>query len=86
MERPDDRRARRARRALVAGTVGDVLDGTVATHLPFGAVIDLGDGIRGLVHESEWPAAPPVGTPVRVEILAIDVERQRMSLRPIAGR
>jgi ribosomal protein S1 len=71
------------RGALVAGSVGDVLDGTVSSFLPFGTVVDLGDGVRGLVHESEWDEAPPVGTPVRVEILAIDVERERMSLRPL---
>jgi small subunit ribosomal protein S1 len=74
-----------AGRALVRGSVGEVLDGTVATILPFGAVVDLGDGIRGLVHGSEWVEAPPAGTPVRVEILAIDIERQRMSLRPLAA-
>jgi small subunit ribosomal protein S1 len=68
---------------LVGGTVGDVREGVVSTMLPFGAVVDLGDGTRGLVHGSEWDEAPPVGTPVRVEILAIDHERQRMSLRPL---
>jgi hypothetical protein len=38
------------------------------------------------VHGSEWDEVPPIGTPVRVEILAIDHERQRMSLRPRDGR
>lgn len=60
---------------------GGVLDGVVVKVVPFGAFVDMGDGVHGLLHESEC-APPEVGTRVSVRIKAIDVERRRMSLEP----
>ncbi|HHX45660.1 MAG TPA: S1 RNA-binding domain-containing protein [Chloroflexi bacterium] len=66
---------------------GDVVDGT-ATHLvSFGAFVDLGQGVEGLVHSSEIPDLEAVrgdleaGSPVRVRILDVDHERKRIALR-----
>lgn len=61
---------------------GGVLDGLVIRVVPFGAFVELADGIYGLLHESEWAAAPEVGSRMAVRIRAIDVERRRMSLAP----
>jgi ribosomal protein S1 len=61
---------------------GGALDGLVIEVVPFGAFMELAEGIYGLLHESEWAAAPEVGTRLSVRIRAIDVERRRMSLAP----
>jgi hypothetical protein len=44
--------------------------------------VAVADGLHGLVHESERHEPPAPGAPLRVEILAIDTERARLSLRP----
>ena len=48
-----DRRREERRRRIDAMQVGTVLEGTVETVKPYGAFVDLGDGISGLVHVSQ---------------------------------
>jgi ribosomal protein S1 len=61
---------------------GGVIDGVVVSVVPFGAFVDVGDGIHGLLHESSWDRRPEPGSLVAVRILALDVENRRMSLTP----
>ena len=48
-----DRRREERRRRIDAMKPGTVLEGTVQTIKPYGAFVDLGDGIDGLVHVSQ---------------------------------
>src|SRR2546427_12558583 len=62
--------------------------GTVSSIVNFGVVVDLGGGVDGLVHVSElsWKHVDhpseivSVGQEVDVEILDVDLERERVSL------
>ena len=68
---------------LARRTAGEVIDGTVVSVVPFGAFVEVADGVHGLVHESEWRGPVPApGTALRVEVLDVDVANARMSLRP----
>ena len=76
-------------RALVKKyPVGAIVEGTVTKLVPFGAFVDLGDGIEGLVHISEMankhvdqPAqVTAVGAKVQVKVMEIDLDRRRISL------
>jgi len=66
---------------------GDVVEGTISNIVDFGAFVDL-DGIDGLIHISElsWSHVNhpsellEIGQDVRVKVLDIDRERQRISL------
>jgi small subunit ribosomal protein S1 len=66
---------------------GDVVEGTISNIVDFGAFVDL-DGIDGLIHISElsWSHVNhpsellEIGQEVRVKVLDIDRERQRISL------
>ncbi len=66
---------------------GEVRTGTVSSIVNFGAFVDLG-GVDGLVHVSElsWrhvdhpSEVVEVGEEVRVEVLDVDLERERVSL------
>ena len=68
--------------------VGAIVDGTVTKLVTFGAFVDLGDGIEGLVHISEMANkhvdAPAqvcaVGEAVQVKVMEIDLDRRRISL------
>jgi small subunit ribosomal protein S1 len=69
--------------------VGDLVEGKVTNVLQFGAFVMLPDGIEGLIHESEMGIIGP-GFPqdvvascdrVQVQVLDIDLNRNRMSLR-----
>ncbi|WP_409022509.1 30S ribosomal protein S1 [Dellaglioa sp. P0083] len=68
-------------------TVGEVVTGTVARLTNFGAFVDLG-GIDGLVHISEISYnriskaedVLSVGEEVKVKVLAIDLDKNRISL------
>jgi small subunit ribosomal protein S1 len=68
--------------------VGELVYGRVTKLVPFGAFVQVGDGIEGLVHISEMAAhhveAPEqVVTPgeeLWVKIIDIDLERRRISL------
>ncbi len=67
--------------------VGDVIEGTVVSLMPYGAFVDIG-GVDGLIHVSEldWQfvEAPSdilkVGEKVKVRIEEVDVEKERISL------
>ena len=66
---------------------GQIRKGVVSSIVNFGAFVDLG-GVDGLVHVSElsWKhidhpsEVVEVGTPVTVEVLDVDMERERVSL------
>lgn len=60
----------------------DVLTARVVKVVPFGAFVDVGDGVHGLVHVSEWVAPIESGTTIPVRIIEIDDERRRISLKP----
>jgi small subunit ribosomal protein S1 len=68
---------------FVAGHAeGDVLTGHVVSVVPFGAFVDVGDGVHGLVHVSEWRTPIEADTTVSVRILHVDGEQRRISLVP----
>ena len=68
--------------------VGSIVEGTVTKLVPFGAVVELGDSIEGLVHISEMASrhvdvpsqVSNVGDPVQVKVMDIDMDRRRISL------
>ena len=76
-------------RALVKKyPVGAIVEGTVTKLVPFGAFVDLGEGIEGLVHISEMAnkhvdqpsQVTRVGEKVQVKVMEIDLDRRRISL------
>ncbi|MBR3384318.1 MAG: S1 RNA-binding domain-containing protein, partial [Atopobiaceae bacterium] len=68
--------------------VGAIVEGQVTKLVTFGAFVDLGDGVEGLVHISEMAKthvdAPAqvcaVGDKVQVKVMEIDLDRRRISL------
>ena len=68
--------------------IGAIIEGKVTKLVPFGAFVELGDGIEGLVHISEM--APRhvdipsqvcnVGDTVQVKVMDVDLDRRRISL------
>ncbi len=80
---------RKYERAEILGKLskGMILPGTVSSIVDFGAFVDLG-GIDGLVHISElsWShvnhpsEVVKVGDPVEVQVLDVDLDRERISL------
>ncbi|MBR2682907.1 MAG: 30S ribosomal protein S1 [Atopobiaceae bacterium] len=68
--------------------VGAIVEGAVTKLVTFGAFVDLGDGVEGLVHISEMARqhvdAPAqvcaVGDTVQVKVMEIDLDRRRISL------
>ena len=76
-------------RALVKKyPVGAIVEGTVTKLVPFGAFVDLGEGIEGLVHISKMAnkhvdqpsQVTHVGDKVQVKVMEIDLDRRRISL------
>jgi len=73
------------RRALV---VGAVVTGRVASVRDFGAFVDLGGGVQGLLHVSEmgWSRVTDasnivqVGDDITVKVLRVDEDKQKISL------
>lgn len=68
--------------------VNDVIETTIVSLMPFGAFAEILPGVDGLIHNTEI-AEKPVGNPasvlkigdkVKVKIIAIDLERSRISL------
>lgn len=68
--------------------VGEILEGTVERLAPFGAFVNIGEGMEGLVHVSEL-SDEHIGSPeavlnvkdrVKVKIIDIDLDRRRISL------
>ena len=68
--------------------IGDIVDGSVISIVPFGAFVRISDGIEGLVHISQlsndFTAKPAdvvaLGQDVQVKILDIDFDKKRISL------
>ena len=68
--------------------VGAIVEGKVTKLVTFGAFVDLGEGVEGLVHISEMAKqhvdAPAqvcqVGDTVQVKVMEIDLDRRRISL------
>jgi small subunit ribosomal protein S1 len=65
---------------------GQTIEGTVTKVVSFGAFVDVGEGIEGLVHVSEMPDGEQTrtdlaaGTHIQVRILRIDAWKRRISL------
>lgn len=66
---------------------GEVVEGTVTGVVPFGAFVEIGKGVEGLVHISEMPGGLSTrsdlepGTLVTVRVLDIDEEEHQVALR-----
>ena len=68
--------------------VGAIIEGKVTKLVPFGAFVELGDSIEGLVHISEMAAKHvevpsqvcSVGDTVQVKVMDVDMDRRRISL------
>jgi small subunit ribosomal protein S1 len=83
----EEQRARAAdlRRSIVAGAV---MTGRVASVRDFGAFVDLGGGVQGLLHVSEmaWSRVSDpsqvlkVGDEITVKVLRVDEDTQKISL------
>jgi small subunit ribosomal protein S1 len=73
--------------------MGQTVQGKVTNVVDFGAFVDLGEGIEGLIHISEIPgtqlasASLEPGSPIAVRVLKIDQARRRigLSLRDVRG-
>jgi small subunit ribosomal protein S1 len=78
-------RAGEVRRTIVPGAV---LTGRVASVVEFGAFVDLGAGVQGLLHVSEmaWARVPDIteivvpGQEITVKVLRVDEDLRRISL------
>ena len=64
--------------------VGSIIEGTVTKLVPFGAFVELGDGVEGLVHISEM-AKGHVETPDQVTTRRPEGPRQGHGRRPRAS-
>jgi ribosomal protein S1 len=68
-------------------TEGEVRTGIVRNLVDFGAFVEIGKGIKGLVHASEMPGGQAIrsdlepGSPVTVRVLEIDEEERQIALR-----
>lgn len=71
-----------AREFVARHAVGDVLDGRVTKVVPFGAFIEVADGVHGLMPKAEWINPPEFGDALAVRILAVDTDQGRFSLAP----
>jgi len=60
--------------------VGDRVEGVVSSLVSFGAFVEVGDGVEGLLHRSAWHSRPEMGSVVEVKLAAIDVVNRRLSL------
>jgi small subunit ribosomal protein S1 len=85
LEEGQEARAAEVRASIV---VGAVITGRVASVREFGAFVDLGGGVQGLLHVSEmaWSrTADPsqlltVGEEITVKVLRVDEDKQKISL------
>jgi small subunit ribosomal protein S1 len=83
----EESQAEQRQEFLTSLTKGEIRTGTVSSIVNFGAFVDLG-GVDGLVHVSElsWKHVDhpsevvDVGKDVQVEVLDVDLERERVSL------
>ncbi|PKQ10215.1 MAG: 30S ribosomal protein S1 [Actinobacteria bacterium HGW-Actinobacteria-9] len=68
--------------------VGSIIEGKVTKLVPFGAFVELGDNVEGLVHISEMAKGhvetpdqvTAVGETVHVKVQDVDLDRRRISL------
>jgi small subunit ribosomal protein S1 len=85
LEEEQRARAAEVRRAIVPGAV---LTGRVVSVREFGAFVDLGGGVQGLLHVSEmgWSRVPDIleilapGEEIAVKVLRVDEDTQRIAL------
>ena len=76
---------------MAAMTVGSVLDGKVESLQPYGAFVDLGEGLSGLVHVSQISRTRvklpedvlKVGQEVKVKIIAIKDGKLSLSMKAL---
>ena len=69
--------------AFLADTArGTAVDGRVVSVVPFGAFVELGHGVHGLLHMSEWHSEPSEGDTLQLRILDVDSQNHRVSLTP----
>ena len=76
---------------IAAMAVGSVLDGKVESLQPYGAFIDLGDGLSGLVHVSQISRARvkspdavlSVGQEVKVKVIAVKDGKLSLSMKAL---
>ena len=68
--------------------IGSIIEGKVTKLVPFGAFVELGDGVEGLVHISEMAKShvetpeqvTAVGESVMIKVKEVDLDRRRISL------
>lgn len=60
--------------------VGNEVAGTVTKIVPFGAFVKLPGGIEGLIHVSETTGPLAVGEEVKVRIITLEPEKQKLGL------
>jgi len=68
--------------------VGVIVDGKVTKIVPFGAFVEIGEGVEGLVHISEMARGHVekpedvvrVGDQIKVKVMDVDLDRRRISL------
>ncbi|MBN2451318.1 MAG: S1 RNA-binding domain-containing protein [Lentisphaeria bacterium] len=85
LEQEQARKRQELRQTLA---VGDLLEGTVTRIMPFGAFVDMGSGVEGLIHVSElgWGRnlkaedVLSVGQAVTVSVTALDWDNDRVGL------
>ncbi len=85
LEEEQQARAADVRRSIVPGAV---LTGRVTSILEFGAFVDLGAGIQGLLHVSEmgWSRVPDIsqivtpGEEITVKVLRVDEDTRKIAL------
>jgi small subunit ribosomal protein S1 len=64
---------------------GDVVEGTVTSVKPFGAFVEIGQGVEGLVWATDTPADVAVselqpGSPITVRVLEIQADQEKVAL------
>lgn len=65
---------------------GGVYEGVVVRVEPFGAFVELAEGLHGLVHVSKLAGSPPQqGDVLSVRLLSVDSERRRLELSPASS-
>jgi small subunit ribosomal protein S1 len=81
MSRPDHSISLPAWKDFIARhAAGGTFEGLVTSVVPFGAFVEVAEGIHGLLPQSAWSARPEAGASISVRIASIDVENRRVSL------
>lgn len=86
-----DREAAEKKQRISEIKEGTVMEGTVETIKPYGAFIDLGEGLSGLVHISQIShtrikspdVVLSVGDPVKVKVIAIKEGKLSLSIKAL---